>query len=62
MMAEKTIVLTMYGKDDSVESFLISLFDRNKSYYLASEKTPYIIATLLTPLNLKMANGFTQLE
>jgi flagellar motor switch protein FliG len=31
-MSDKTIVLTMYGKDDAVESISIKLFDKTVSY------------------------------
>jgi flagellar motor switch protein FliG len=32
-MADKAIVLTMFGKDDSVENISVSLFDTGDSYY-----------------------------
>jgi hypothetical protein len=32
-MGNKTIVLTMYGKDESIESISISLFDKMEPYY-----------------------------
>jgi flagellar motor switch protein FliG len=35
-MSEKTIVVTMYGKNESVESISISLFDKTESYHSES--------------------------
>jgi hypothetical protein len=32
-MTDKTIVLTMFGKNDSVENISVSLFDTTDSYY-----------------------------
>lgn len=40
-MAEKTIVLTMYGKNDNVEYISISLFDKNEPYYPSAEAKNY---------------------
>lgn len=36
-MAEKTIILTMYGKKDAVECFSITLFDNIETYYSKSK-------------------------
>ncbi|MDR1072231.1 MAG: hypothetical protein LBL45_00950 [Treponema sp.] len=52
-MAEKTIVLTMYGKDDSVESFSISLFDRNELYYSTSKDNAINYCDNINDIELK---------
>jgi flagellar motor switch protein FliG len=39
-MADKTIVLTFYGKDDTVESVSVSLFNRESNNYYYNEEYP----------------------
>jgi flagellar motor switch protein FliG len=39
-MGRKTIVVTTYGKDESIESISICLFDKAGSYYSESKEKP----------------------
>jgi flagellar motor switch protein FliG len=51
-MAEKAIVLTTYGKDDNVECFSISLFNKNEPHYSWSSKA-YNYCDNINALELK---------
>jgi hypothetical protein len=53
MSKGKTIVLTMYGKDETIESISISLFDKADSYYSDSKNTALNFCDNINELELK---------
>jgi hypothetical protein len=55
-MGNKTIVLTMYGKDKSIESISICLFDRIESYYSELKNSAIDYCDNINALELKDNN------
>jgi flagellar motor switch protein FliG len=52
-MGDKVIVLTMYGKDESIENISIGLFDGTRSYYSESHKAAEEYCNNINDLELK---------
>jgi hypothetical protein len=55
-MGEKTIVVTMYGKNESIESISISLFDKTAAYYPESKNSAFEYCNNINNLELKDPN------
>jgi flagellar motor switch protein FliG len=55
-MEDKTIVLTMYGKDETVESISISLFDKASSYNINQNSNAINYCENINNLELKENN------
>lgn len=52
-MGNKIIVLTMYGKNESIENISINLFDRDESYYSESKDNAERYCENINDLELK---------